>query len=405
VKVHHLAGLALHSVRRNAGRSALTMLGVVIGVASVVVMVAIGEGAQAEIAAKIDGLGTNLVVVTPGSAARAGVSGGAATLNRLTVGDAALLRSEGQLVAEVSPVISAFAMVVSNGVNWRTTVQGVDAAYVTIRAWAVSSGRSFSEDEVRTTRKVCLLGATVARNLYPDEDPVGLTVRIRDVPMEIIGVLAAKGQTAEGRDQDDVILAPSSTVQTRLSGRQFISQILVSAPTDAAVAPAASEVRQLLRESHGLAGWEADDFEVKDQRQLAEAASATTQVMTTLLGAIASVSLLVGGIGIMNIMLVSVTERTREIGIRRALGARRRDVLAQFLVESVVLSGLGGLLGAALGAAAAQGVAEWTGWAMVVRPETVMGSVAFSGAVGVFFGGYPAWRASRLDVIEALRFA
>ena len=405
MKVTRLLPLALSSIRRNAGRSALTMLGVVIGVASVVVMVAIGEGAKAEIQARIDALGTNMVVITPGASSRGGVSGGAGSFNRLTVDDARRIEAEAQGVAAASPVVMTMATVVGGTGNWRAPIQGVDASYQEIRAWSVVSGRFFTSDEVRTFRKVCLLGATVAKNVFPDQDPVGQQIRLRDVPFEVIGVLAAKGQTAEGRDQDDVILAPSATVQTRLAGRQFIGQILVSAASEGDVAPLMVESRQILREQHRLAQWDPDDFEIRDQRQIAEAAQGTTEVMTTLLGAIASVSLLVGGIGIMNIMLVSVTERTREIGIRRALGARRADVLAQFLVEAVALSGLGGLVGGALGVLVAEAVSQATGWAVVVRPEVVALAVGFSGFVGVFFGWYPAQRAAKLDVIDALRHA
>ncbi len=403
MKAGRLIGLALQSIRRHAGRSALTMLGVIIGVGSVIVMVAIGQGAQSEIQARIDNLGTNLIVVTPGSSQQGGVSGGAGSFNRLTTRDADLLRSDGQHLAEVSPVIWTRTMIVGSSGNWRANMLGVAPSYEQIRAWPVSSGRWFTEEERQGNRKVCLLGATVAKAIFADADPVGSSVRLREVPFEIVGVLSAKGQTAEGTDQDDVILAPWSTVQTRLAGRQFIAQIVASAVSEQHLGPAMTEVGVLMRESHGLSPNEPDDFEVKDQRALADTAKGATEVMTTLLAAIASVSLVVGGIGIMNIMLVSVTERTREIGIRRALGARRSDVLAQFLVESIVLSGLGGLLGAAFGVLVTVLVGRATGWATVVTPATLLLALGFSGAVGVFFGWYPARRAASLDVIDALR--
>jgi putative ABC transport system permease protein len=403
VKATRLIGLALRSIRRNPGRSALTMLGVVIGVASVVVMVAIGAGAKAEIQARIDNLGSNMVVITPGAATPGGVSGGAGSFNRLTTDDAAFIAREAQLVSAVTPVVFTRTGISAGGLNWRSTIYGVDTSYQQIRAWQTESGRFFTTEELKSNRKVCVLGATVVKSIFPDQDPVGQTLRLRDVPFEVIGVLATKGQTAEGTDQDDVILAPYTTVQTRLAGHQFIAQLLASAWSESEIPAAMDEVRVLVRESHGLGDRDPDDFQVKDQRQLAQAAQGTTQVMTMLLSAIASVSLLVGGIGIMNIMLVSVTERTQEIGVRRALGARRIDVLAQFLVESIVLSGIGGLAGAALGTVIAAGLGRLTGWATVVEPSTLGIAMAFSVAVGVFFGWYPARRAAALDVIEALR--
>lgn len=398
-----LIGLALASIRRQAGRSALTALGIVIGVASVVVMVAIGQGAQSTIQAQISGLGTNLVVITPGSSSAGGVSGGAGSFNRLSLDDAELLSEQGQNLALVSPVIFTRAVAVGGAGNWRADIRGVDTSYAEIRSWGMSSGEFFTDEHVRRRAKVVVLGATVAEQLFPGEDPVGQQIRLRDVPVTVLGVLEEKGQTAEGEDQDDVVIAPYSTVEARLAGRQFLAQILASASTKDSVPLAMDEARVLMRESHRLAEWAEDDFEVKDQSQLAEAAQGTTEVMSALLGAVASVSLLVGGIGIMNIMLVSVTERIREIGIRRALGARRQDVMAQFLVESTVLSAVGGLVGAILGIAASALLGAITGWATEVEPITVLVAVAFSAGVGVFFGWTPARRAASLDVIDALR--
>ena len=398
-----LIGLALASIRRQAGRSALTALGIVIGVASVVVMVAIGQGAQSTIQEQISDLGTNLVVITPGSSSQGGVSGGAGSFNRLSLDDAELLAEQGQNLALVSPVIFTRAVAVGGQGNWRADIRGVDTSYAEIRSWGLSSGTFFTDEHVRRRAKVVVLGATVAEQLFPGEDPVGQQIRLRDVPVTVLGVLEEKGQTAEGEDQDDVVIAPYSTVEGRLAGRQFLAQILASATTKDSVPLAMEEAKVLMRESHRLAEWAEDDFEVKDQSQLAEAAQGTTEVMSALLGAVASVSLLVGGIGIMNIMLVSVTERIREIGIRRALGARRQDVMAQFLVESTVLSAVGGLVGALLGIAASALVGAITGWATRVEPITVLVAVAFSAAVGVFFGWTPARRAASLDVIDALR--
>ncbi|NOY26928.1 MAG: FtsX-like permease family protein [Oligoflexia bacterium] len=403
MKATRLVGLALRSIQRNVGRSLLTMLGVVIGVGSVVVMVAIGQGAQAEIQARVDNLGTNMIVVTPGASSRGGVSKGWGSFNRLTTADADRLRREGPLLAAVSPVVFTRSNIVGISGNWRTTIYGVDTDYEQIRAWPAQTGRWFGPDEVKSRRKVCLLGQSILETVFEGNDPIGQRVRLRGVPFEVIGTLIAKGQTADGNDQDDVILAPYTTVQTRLSGHQFIPQILASALSQDDVAPAIADIKQVMREAHRLTEDQDDDFEVKDQRQLAQAAQGTTSVMTTLLAAIASVSLVVGGIGIMNIMLVSVSERTHEIGVRRAIGARRADVLAQFLVESVVLSGLGGLVGATLGIAVTQAIARFTGWATAVTPATIGLALAFSVAVGVFFGWYPARRAAALDVVDALR--
>ena len=399
-----LVQLALSSLRRNLGRSFLTILGVVIGVGSVVVIVAIGQGARAQIEARVASLGRNLVVVTPGSSEKAGVSAGAGSQDSLKAEDVAAIAREAGSVAAITPVIQTFSFAVVGNANWRTSIQGVDASWFDIRDWEVASGRPFEEADVRVSRKVVVLGATVAGVLFGEEDPVGRELRLRRVPLTIIGVLAPKGPTAEGTDQDDVAIVPYTTVRARMSGRQFLGQILIQARSAAEVPDVLTEVRAIVREEHRLGPRAPDDFTVRDQSQIAEAAKGATQVMTTLLSAVASVSLVVGGIGIMNIMLVSVTERTREIGIRRALGARRSDVLAQFLVEAVVLSGLGGLLGALAGVGVAWGLGRATGWATPVTPESIVLAMLFSAAVGVFFGWYPARRAAALDPIEALRF-
>src|SRR5688572_5027825 len=385
-------------------RALLTMLGIVIGVGAVIVMVAVGQGAQSRIEEQIQNLGTNMIVITPGSTAQGGVSQGAGTFNRLTVGDAEQLEQQGTLLAAVSPVIVTRAQVIGGEGNWRTMINGVATDYQQIRDWPLESGEFFTDGDVRTMRKVAVLGSTVAKNLYPDADPVGQQIQIRNVPFTIAGVLSAKGQTASGTDQDDVVLVPYTTAQTRLAGRSFIGQILASTFSPGDVAAAQEEIRAIMRESHRLATRDADDFTVRNQTELADAASGTTEVMSWLLAAIASISLLVGGIGIMNIMLVSVTERTREIGIRLAIGARGSDVLKQFLVESVVMSLVGGVIGLVVGFGGAALLGHLTGWSTSTPVEAVVIAVGFSAAVGVFFGYYPARKAAALNPIEALRY-
>lgn len=396
--------MAVGSVRRNAVRSVLTMLGVVIGVGSVVVMVAIGQGATKEVTAKVSRLGTNLIVITPGATRTGGVSGGAGSQMTLTMDDLESLQKEAQEISAITPVLVAPSRVVAGPNNWRTQALGVSADYLKIRSWEVQSGRYFDTSEFQSRRKVAVLGVTVSQALFGEEDAVGRTVRIREIPVEIIGVLSKKGPTVDGADQDDVVLMPSTTVQTRMAGRNFLGQILVSASDPARVDAARRELAVILRENHRLSPKDPDDFTIKDQREMAELAQGTTRVMTLLLLVVASVSLIVGGIGIMNIMLVSVTERTREIGIRRALGARRRDVLAQFLVEAVVLSVLGGVLGALLGVGVTALLRELTGWAAEVTLSSILLAMGFSVGVGVLFGWWPARRAAALEPIEALRF-
>ena len=404
MRTTNLIKVAAESIRKNQMRTLLTMLGIIIGVGAVIVMVAVGEGAQSRIRQQIDNLGTNMIVITPGASSQGGVSRGAGSLNRLTLDDAQTLAREGLLISAVSPVILAPAQAVGGEANWRTVVNGVSTDYPIIRDWRVDSGRFFDGSDERSMRKVAVVGKTVADALFPDSDPIGERTRLRNVPFEIIGVLAEKGQTAQGSDQDDVILAPYTTVNTRLSGRTFIAQILASTHSRNDLPVAQDEVGMILRQAHSLAEWEEDDFTVRNQTDLAEAAESTTEVMTLLLAAIASISLVVGGIGIMNIMLVSVTERTREIGLRLAVGARGQDVLRQFLVESIVMSVVGGLIGVILGFGAAALLGRLTGWSTAINPQSVTLALVFSAAVGIFFGFYPARKAAALDPIEALRY-
>jgi len=403
MKTRILVKVATQSIRKNKMRAALTMLGIIIGVAAVIVMVAVGYGARTRIQAQINNLGTNMIVITPGAAQQAGVSQGAQAFPNLSIKDVDKIRSEAQYVSAVSPVIVSRTAVIGPSGNWRTLINGVDTDYQTIRDWQTSSGDFFTPDDVRSIHKVVLLGNTVAQNLFPGQDPVGSEIQIRNSVYKVVGVLSPKGQTASGSDSDDVVLMPYTTASSTLSGRSFIPQILASTSNGQDIHAAQEEIRTLLRESHKVSDGN-DDFTVKNQADLATAAESSTKVMNLLLAAIASISLLVGGIGIMNIMLVSVTERTREIGIRMAIGARGSDVLTQFLVESIVMGVLGGVAGLLFGVAGAKLLGHFTGWETVISPIIMIIAVGFSGAVGVFFGYYPALKAAALNPIEALRY-
>ena len=403
MRTRTLIKVATASIQKNRMRAALTMLGIIIGVAAVIVMVAVGYGARTRIREQINNLGTNMIVITPGASTQGGVSQGAQAFPNLSLKDVDKIRNESQYVSAISPVIVSRTAVIGPAGNWRTTINGVDTDYQIIRNWQPSSGDFFSADDVRSTRKVAVLGNTVAQNLFPGQDPVGTDIQIRNAVYRVVGVLSVKGQNASGNDSDDVVLIPYTTASTALSGRSFIPQILASTSNSQDIAPAEDEITSILREAHKTDGTN-DDFTVKNQNDLAQTAASSTNVMTMLLAAIASISLLVGGIGIMNIMLVSVTERTREIGIRMAIGARGSDVLTQFLVESVVMGILGGIAGLALGVISAKLVGHFTGWETTISPVIMAVAVAFSGAVGIFFGYYPARKAAALNPIQALRY-
>ncbi|HKI78272.1 MAG TPA: ABC transporter permease [Ignavibacteriaceae bacterium] len=404
MRTKNLFKAAIISIAKNKMRSLLTMLGIIIGVGAVLVMVAIGQGAQSQIESQINSLGTNLVIIYPGAARTSGVSMGAGSFTRLTLEDVDLVKKNAVTVSGVSPVIRTGAQLIGGSGNWNTGVYGVSPDYLEIRAWNLASGDFFSETDVRAQNKVCVIGQTILKNLFADQDPVGQQLRIRNVPFKIIGVLTEKGQNANGQDQDDVVLAPYTTVQYRLSGFRFIGQILCSALTAKTIPQTEEELSSLMRQSHKIQPGEDDDFTIRNQTDIAEAAQSTTDVLTTLLASIAGISLIVGGIGIMNIMLVSVTERTREIGIRMAIGARGSDILTQFLVEATLLSLGGGIIGIIIGIVATKLVNDLYGWYTSLSVLTMLISFGFSGLVGIFFGFYPARKAAALNPIDALHF-
>jgi putative ABC transport system permease protein len=404
MKWRMLLKVALKSIARNKLRSLLTMLGIIIGVGAVITLVSLGQGSQQDIEGQVASLGTNLVIVFPGSSRMGGVRGGAGSLETLSMDDVAALRKNATLLAAVSPEVRVQAQVIAGANNWNTSVSGVFPDYLAIRNFQVASGSFFDERQLTTRAKVAVLGRTVAGQLFPGEDPVGARIRIRNAPFEVIGVLAAKGQSAMGSDQDDVILAPATTVLYRLGDGKTVRAIVASARSDGQMAAAKEEIGTILREAHRLPAGAADDFHIGDQSELGQMATRVTGTLTLLLTAIAGVSLVVGGIGIMNIMLVSVTERTREIGIRLAIGARPRDVLSQFLVEAATLSLFGGIIGIAAGIAGAAIGGRLLGISLVVNPAVIVVAVLFTGAVGIFFGFYPARKAANLNPIDALRY-
>ena len=424
---------ALQAVLRNRTRSALTMLGVFIGVAALIVMVAVGQGANEAVLKQIQSLGTNLLVVMPGAVTSGGLRAGAGSASVITIGDALAIRREDPSIASVSYLIRQSGQIENGNRNWSTSIQGVSPNYPPVTNWQVADGRAITAEDDARAGLVVLLGATVAQQLFgPADQPVGALVQVKGVPLRVIGVLAAKGQTAYGQDQDDVVMIPFSTgerkvlgvaapsaqqtplnwvyvappnpyaLQPRLAG--FVNQLYLQAVSAAAVQPAIGQVIETLRRRHRIAPGGVADFAVRNLSQIAETAASSGRIMALLLAAVASISLLVGGIGIMNILLVSVTERTREIGLRMAIGARRLHVLLQFLAEAVLMSVCGGVAGILVGLALAQLVGELTGWPVPTSPAAIAIGFLFSAAVGIFFGYYPARKAARLDPIEALRY-
>lgn len=398
--------IAFRALTRNKSRSALTMLGIIIGVAAVIAMVSIGQGAQASVEAQINSMGTNLLFISAGSQRVGGVRSGTgdAGTNTLTVQDLEAIKYEVPSVAKITPTVSTRSQLVAGNLNWNTQMQGVSEEFPDIRIWNVQNGAFFTDFDVRSAARVIVIGQTVADNLFPGQNAVGQTLRVQSLPFKVVGVMARKGQDPQGRDQDDTVLAPYTTVQKKILGITNVQIAYVSAVSPDATYTAQQQITSLLRQRHNLASNAPDDFSVRNMSDLAEAANATNTIMTLLLGSIAGVSLIVGGIGIMNIMLVSVTERTREIGIRMAIGARSSIVKMQFLIESIVLSLLGGFIGILLGIAISMTIPTLLGWQTSVSSISIIGSVLFSAAVGIFFGYYPAQKAAALDPIDALRF-
>jgi putative ABC transport system permease protein len=400
---------ALRALRANVMRSVLTTLGIIIGVAAVIIMVSVGTGAEARVAKLIQSLGSNLIIVGPGTSTSGGVRLGRGTRPTITEDDATAIQHEVPGVHLVAPHVRGSGQVVFGNLNWSTLIEGVTPEYFEVREWTIATGRAFTPEEVKGAAKVVLLGEAVVESLFPGQSPLGQIIRINRVPFTVVGVLKGKGQSPMGRDQDDVVFIPLSTAKKRVLGGRRISgktvgAIFVKAQTSELVSEVEEQVRELLRQRHRLRPGQDNDFFIRNLSQILETRAESSRAMALLLAAVASVSLLVGGVGIMNIMLVSVTERTREIGLRMAVGAKSGDILAQFLIEAVTLSLIGGIMGILIGASGSIGIALISDWPIIIEVRSVILAFTFSAAVGVFFGFYPARKAARLDPIEALRY-
>lgn len=396
--------IAFRALRRNKMRSVLTALGIIIGVGAVIAMVGIGNGAKAQVEAQIASLGQNVIIISSGSTTSSGIRTGWGGAGTLKVEDAEAIQREVAEVTAVSEEVRTITQVAAGNQNWSTVVLGESEDYFDIRQWPLADGAPFTAQDVRSTNKVCVIGQTTARQIFGNDDPLGQILRIKNVPFTITGVLTSKGFSTQGPDQDDVVVMPFTSAMKRVVGGTTLRAINVQVGNAAEINAAQQQIVSLFRQRHNIRPGRDDDFTVRTQQDIADTATATTKVMTLLLGAIAGVSLVVGGIGIMNIMLVSVTERTREIGLRLAVGAHGRDILTQFLIEAVALSSVGGLIGIAVGIGASQLLSIYASWPTLISLTSIAVAFLFSAAVGVFFGFYPAREASRLDPIEALRY-
>jgi putative ABC transport system permease protein len=407
ISIPWTARIALRALKVNKMRSALTMLGIIIGVGAVITMLAVGMGASRQISEQMATMGSNLLIVVPGSQTSGGIRMGSGSQQTLVLDDAEAIQRDCPAVQDVAPILNGAAQIVYGNLNWSTGVYGTSPGILTVRDWPLAAGRPITDEDVRSATKVALLGQTVVDNLFGGIDPLDQVIRIKKIPFRVIGIMATKGQSVMGQDQDDTVFVPVTTAQKKLFGTVFpgmVRQIMVKARSAGDLAVAEKQIADLLRQRHRIGAKRDDDFSVRNLTQMMETAEKQTQVMTLLLGAIASVSLLVGGIGIMNIMLVSVTERTREIGIRMAIGAKTWDIRLQFIMEAVILSLIGGVIGLIVGVTSSAVVSFVAGWRTDVSVLSALIAFAFSGMVGVFFGFYPAYKASLLNPIDALRY-
>jgi len=404
MKIINLFNIAIAAIRRNKMRSFLTMLGIVIGVAAVIAMLAIGQGSNQSIKTTISSMGTNLINIMPSSPNRSGVSLDRSSSQRLKVSDVTYLYENSTLISALSPEVDTNGQIVYGSNNWPTTIYSGNEDYPSIKKYEVATGRIYTTKEIKSAAKVCLVGQTIIENIFSDgEDPIGKTIRFNSIPFKIIGTLTEKGDNTFGQDQDDMILAPYTTVMKRLVRQTYLRAIVVSAKSEDKIAETSTEITQLLRASHRLEEDAEDDFEIRTQEELISNFGSISEMMLVLLGSIAGISLIVGGIGIMNIMYVSVTERTREIGLRMAIGGKGRDILRQFLLEALLLSVLGGIIGVGLGIVSSNIVEQLLGWPILITKNSILLSFLFCTFIGVFFGWYPARKASALNPIEALR--